>query len=97
MVNSSLLVVMEEIENVLEIYSNHPDWEVFASPQFRQKLINYVINRIQRAYPASEAQPNRLFLPKLPYRSLELRLRLENYIYEGINYILQTNSDLLPV
>ena len=95
--NLSLLVVTEEVENVLDIYAHHPDLQALFTSQFRQELINYVISKIQEVYLARRDRSNQLFLPKLPYYSLELRLRLEKYIYEGIERILKTNSDLLPV
>ena len=94
--NLSLLVVTEEVENVLDIYGHHPDLQALFTSQFRQELINYVISKIQEVYLARKERSNQLFLPKLPYYSLELRLRLEKYIYEGIERILKTNSDLLP-
>ena len=94
--NLSLLVVTEEVDNVLEIYAHHPDLEALFTSQFRQELIDYVISKIKKVYLAQKERSNQLFLPKLPYYSLELRLGIEKYIYEGIERILKTNSDLLP-
>ncbi|MBD1905143.1 hypothetical protein NDI37_21580, partial [Funiculus sociatus GB2-A5] len=39
-----------------------------------------------------DAQPGIVY-PKFPYRSLELRLHIENQIHKGIKYILQSNFD----
>jgi hypothetical protein len=94
-VSLGMEIVNEEIEHALELYPDEPYKEAFASPELRQKLISYVMNKIQEAYSGIENMPNRPAKPKFPYRSLELRLRIESYVHKGIDGILQVNSNLV--
>jgi hypothetical protein len=94
-VNLGMEIVNEEIKQALELYPDEPYKKVFASPELRQKLISYVMNKIQEAYSDLENTPNRQAQPKFPYRSLELRLRIENYVHRGIERISQVNSNLV--
>jgi hypothetical protein len=93
-VNLGMEIVNEEIEQALELYPDEPYKKAFASPELRQKLISYVMNKIQEAYSCVEKTPNRPQKLKFPYRSLELRLHIENYVHRGIDRILQVNSNL---
>jgi hypothetical protein len=94
-VNLGMEIVNEEIEQALELYPDEPYKKAFASPELRQRLISYVMNKIQEAYSCVEKTPNRPEKLKFPYRSLELRLCIENYVHRGIDRILQVNSNLV--
>lgn len=92
-VNLGLELVNEEIDNALELYPEEPYRTIFANPEQRQKLINYVMSGLQGFFPPTEDKPIRPAQEKIPYRSLELRLHVENYVHWGIEYILETNPD----
>jgi hypothetical protein len=94
-VNLGLELVNEEIDNALELYPEEPYHEIFAIPELRQKLINYVMSGLQGLFSVTEDKQNRLTKSRLPYRSIELRLRVENYVHWGIEYILETNPDYI--
>jgi hypothetical protein len=88
-----LALINEEIDNALELYPDEPYKKVFAIPELRQKLIDYVTKGIQEVYPVIQTTQNLPVKTKFPYRSLELRLHIENYVHWGIEYILEVNSN----
>ncbi|HBL15169.1 MAG TPA: hypothetical protein DD379_28020 [Cyanobacteria bacterium UBA11162] len=92
-VDLGLQLVNEEIDNALDIYPDDACKKAFANPELRQKLIDYVMGGIPEAYMYDEDAPKRAVKAKFPYRSLELRLRVEKYVHWGIEYILETHSD----
>jgi hypothetical protein len=93
LVNLALPIVTDEIEVTLDTYPEDPYQKAFAIPELREKLIAYVLSTIPSSYTVVEdAQPG-IAYPKFPYRSLELRLHIENQIHNGIKYILQSNFD----
>ena len=87
-VNLALLAVEEEIDLFLSTSFSGFYQMVFAIPQMRQNLIKYVMGRIE------QTNSN---MVKFPYFSLEMRLELENYIYGGIEHLLQRNSSNLEL
>lgn len=91
--NLGLVVVNEEIENALELYPDEPCKKAFANPELRQKLVNYVMSGIQGIYPILVNKPSFPAKNKFPYRSLELRLHIENYVHWGIEYLLAANTN----
>jgi hypothetical protein len=87
------VVVNEEIESALELYPEEPYKKAFANPELRQKLVYYVLSGIQGIYPVLVNKPSLPVKTKFPYRSLELRLHIENYVHWGIEYLLAPNLD----
>ncbi|MCU0535667.1 MAG: hypothetical protein MUD14_17390 [Hydrococcus sp. Prado102] len=85
----------EEIENVLELYSDEFCQKLLAIPNFKQKLHSYVLNEIELDRVDNSGQQFSRSKVKLPYRSLELRLQLESFINDGIAYILGIDSQTL--
>lgn len=92
--DSAVKLINEEINQVLEIYPEDPYKRVFTIPELRQKLIDYVMKGIQGNYPSDQNRQPLDLKSKLPYRSLELRLRIENYIHWGVEYIFQSHVEL---
>lgn len=90
-VDLGLRLVNEEIDTALELYPDETYKEAFAIPELRQRLIDYVMAGIPEAYICNPNTPNRA---KFPYHSLELRLRVEQYVHWGIEYIRETHADL---
>lgn len=93
--NLGFVIVNEEIENALELYPDEPYKKAFANPELRQKLINYVMGGIQSIHPIHSKLQSSLAKTNFPYRSLELRLQVENYVHWGIEYLLERHSGRL--
>jgi hypothetical protein len=94
LVNLTLAVVTEEIENILDTYPKHPYQQAFAPSGLRQDLIAYVLSRIPNTYTAiesSESVPNK----KVQVRcSSEQLLHIENLIHTGIRDVLHSYHHL---
>ncbi|MBE9125963.1 hypothetical protein IQ258_07255 [Coleofasciculus sp. LEGE 07081] len=90
-VDLGLRLVNEEIDTALELYPDESYKKAFAIPELRQRLVDYVMAGIPEAYICNPDTPNP---SKFPYHSLELRLRVEQYVHWGIEYILETHADL---
>lgn len=92
-VNLTLPVVLREIDNVLEDYSEYPYQVIFSVEEFRQKLIAHVLSNIPNRYTVIEdlqaPQKDANFL----YSPITERLRMENLIRGGILHILRENAD----
>ncbi|MCU0547012.1 MAG: hypothetical protein MUE44_33430 [Oscillatoriaceae cyanobacterium Prado104] len=90
LVNLTLAVVTEEIENILETYPQYPYQQAFSPSGLRQDLIAYVLSRIPNTYTAiesSESVPNK----KVQVRcSSEQLLHIENLIHTGIRDVLHS-------
>jgi hypothetical protein len=93
LVNLKIKVIEEEIENALEHYSGNLYKTAFAIPQLRQKLIFYVLRKVPGYCMVIEGNQKLLIKHQFSYRSLELRLQLENHIHQGIYQIIQEHKD----
>ena len=91
-INLTLQVVIQEIENVFDDYFYHRYRQAFAIPKLRQKLIAYVLNRIRSRYIVIEDEQDVAISHKFPC-SQEQRLHIEAVLKSGIQHILQENSD----
>jgi hypothetical protein len=80
-------VVSEEIAIALEQYPDFPYKETFANGELRQELMAYVLRRLAVFSKDGDGTAQTLSPPKFPYRSLELRLRVEAYIHRGIQQL----------
>lgn len=92
-VNLKLQVIEEEIENALEHYSQHPYKTAFAIPDWRQKLLSYLLSQVPGSYLVIEDNQKLLIKNQFSYRSMELRLQLENHIHKGIAQLIQENRN----
>lgn len=88
-------IVAEEIEDALALYSESSSQTVFAIPELREKLSTYVLSKILLPHRVLEAGKDFRIKPKFPYRSLELRLIIEEQVHQGIQAILTSDFDLL--
>jgi hypothetical protein len=93
LVNLKIKVIEEEIENALEHYSGNLYKTAFSIPQLRQKLIFYVLRKVPGYCMVIEGNQKLLIKHQFSYRSLELRLQLENHIHQGIYQIIQEHKD----
>ena len=98
-INLTLPVVIEEIENILDTYPEHPYRIAFAPSGLRQDLVAYVLSRIPNIYTALEETHSPSNNEELiRYCSARL-LQIEHLIHLGIRDILhiynRTNSYML--
>ena len=91
-INLTLHVVIQEIENVFDNYFYHSYRQIFAIPELRQKLIAYVLNRIRSRYAVIEDEQD-LAINHKAVCSQEQRLHIEAVIKCGIQHVLQENAD----
>lgn len=91
-VNLTMQLVNEEIENALDGYPDFPYRQAFSVPKLRQQLTTYVLQEIPSNYTVNNRKQE-LIHPKLTYSFWELPLRIKTSIHQGIQHILQENSD----
>lgn len=89
LVNITLAIVTEEIDNILETYPKYPYQEAFAPSGLRQDLIAYVLNHIPNKYRAIEESSvhSPQTIPLIC--SAEQQIHIENLIHRGINDVLE--------
>jgi hypothetical protein len=90
--NLTLPAVIQEIEDVLYEYPEHPYQSAFSIPELRQKLIAHILNNVPNRYAAEGVQASSS--PRQP-SPLQERLRLEMVVRGSILHILRENADWL--
>ena len=89
--NLTLPSVVQVIEEVLEIYPDHPYQQVFAIPEMRQKLTAFVLTRIHNIYAAiDEPTEQHSYADSVPIPNEE-RLHIESIVHQGIHTVLSEN------
>lgn len=95
LINLTLPAIMQEIEDVLEDYPEHPYHSAFSMPELRQKLIAYVLSHVPNRYIV-EGEQELSSSPKARYSSpIQERLQREMVVRAGILHILHENADWL--
>lgn len=85
MIDLKLQVVEEELDNYLESQGDPVCRSISTNPDLRQKLIDYVMSRVPGYYLVLEDSEKRAIKKHgFSYRSIVLRLQLEDYIRQGI-------------
>lgn len=92
-VNLALSVVIREIEDVLDLYPYHPYQQAVSIPELRQRLISYVLSRIPGHYAVVDDGLELAIDTTSLYTSTGERLQIESLIHQGIERILQEDSD----
>ena len=90
-VNLTMQLVNEEIENTLDGYPDFPYRQAFSIPKLRQQLTNYVLQKVPSNYTDNNCK--RELIHSKTYSFWELPLHIKSHIHQGIQYILQENSD----
>lgn len=90
--NLALSIVFEELEIALENFTIHPYGKTLAVPQSRQELMVAVLRKLSVAYIIVDDLHQPSPKPRLPYYSLELRLKVEDCIHREIQHFLQEKS-----
>jgi hypothetical protein len=95
LVNLTLPLVIQEIEDVLDEYPEHPYQAAFSIHEFRQKLIAHILSQVPNQYMVvGEQAPARKPAPRHSSLLAE-RLHLETIVRGGILHILRENADRL--
>ena len=85
-IDLKLQAVEEELDNYLEAHGDGMCRSISIDPNFRQKLIDYVMRRVPGYYLIFEDSEKRAIKKEsFSYRSIVLRLKLETYIQQGIH------------
>ncbi|MBA3922414.1 MAG: hypothetical protein H0X31_12235 [Nostocaceae cyanobacterium] len=93
LINLTLPLVINQVQDVLDDYPEHPYQAAFSIHELRQKLIAHVLSQIPNRYTVEGAQSPPTD-PKLMYpSSLEQRLHMETLIHGSILHILRENAD----
>ena len=90
LLNLTLSVVLNKLENILTTYPQYPYQEAFSATGLHQDLVAYVLNRVPNKFTVLEEQeelskPNLLLL----YPSQDL-LDMEFFIHLGICELLHS-------
>jgi len=87
-VNLTLPIVTEKIEQTLKNYPQHPHQELFHSPEMRQKLTAYVLSRLPVIYVAMDnTQACGLNNPVECY-SHDQHQQIDHLIHQGIEALV---------
>ncbi|WP_341530760.1 late competence development ComFB family protein [Nostoc sp. UHCC 0302] len=96
LVNLTMPIVLQGIEDVLEKYPHHPYQKFFANSDFRQGLIAYILNRIPSHYISVEVEEKEdLFHSSYFHNCLEQAMRIETIVHQGIKQILYEKTEEL--
>ncbi|QIZ70503.1 hypothetical protein HCG48_07850 [Oxynema aestuarii AP17] len=87
--NRKVAVIEEEIDTALAVCSDPVYQQAFKLPKFRNLLIEYVLQRVHGSYILIGDRGSLRFQLKFPYRSLELRLHVEQQVYQGMEQLIQ--------
>jgi hypothetical protein len=95
LINLTLPIVIEEIENVLDEYPEHPYQLAFSIDELRQKLIAHILSHVPNRYVVQEVE-ELSSNPKSCYSfSVQERIRIETVVHGSILHILRENADWL--
>jgi hypothetical protein len=86
-----LPIVNEEVDNVFENLYDSRYYQYLIVSKLRSKIVDRVLEKLENVY---DNKPSKLSFcqHKIPYHSLELRLLLENYIYQEIDDLCQSSD-----
>jgi len=94
LVNMTLLLVSEEIENVLDSQAENFYQEAFSLPDLRQELITYVLSRVANLYRVIEDGQESSIKCNPLCKSAVKRLHIEAVIHQGIDDLLPRKDNL---
>ncbi|QLE39640.1 hypothetical protein FD723_03470 [Nostoc sp. C052] len=95
LINLTLPIVIQEIDNVLNEYPEHPYQLAFSIHELRQKLIAHILSHVPNRYVVEEVEESSRH-PNVYYSfPLKERLHLETVVHGSILHILRENADWL--
>ena len=92
-INLTLPLVNEEIEDILETYPKSPYRQAFSPSNLRQDLIAYVLSRIPNMYAVIEETHGPSIDKAQVCWSEEERLYIDSLIHLGIQHVLHRSYD----
>jgi hypothetical protein len=95
LINLTLPVVIQEIEDVLNEYPAYPYQTAFAIPELRQKLLAYCLSRIPNHYVVEGVQELLSRSNSCYPAPLQERLEIESIVRSGIFHIMRENAHWL--
>lgn len=84
--------VVQEIENILADYPEHPYQAAFSIEELRQKLIAHVLRYLPMFCKVTDTERKQLQKTKSPL-SKEQRLRINVLIHGSMLHLLRENAD----
>jgi hypothetical protein len=85
--------VLQEIENILEDYPEHPYQAAFSIKELREKLVAHVLRHLPTRYSGLGETQEPTADVKFSYRSKLDRVRLDVLIRGSILHLLRENAD----
>lgn len=92
-INLTLLLVIEEVENTLREFPTIPYQLTFSEQELRQKLIDRVLTQTPNYYAILEESEKLPEDPTLLYSCLEEQIRLKKLIRESVIHLFRENID----
>lgn len=94
--NSSVSQVLsDKVDIALSAYPAYPYQAVLGNGALKQLLLEYVECKLKETMPSLNEAAHWARLPQYLKQLVNLELKLESYIYWGIEYIVQNQLDLL--
>ncbi|MEM1253255.1 MAG: hypothetical protein AAGI69_12545 [Cyanobacteria bacterium P01_H01_bin.21] len=88
-------VLSNKVNSVLAAYPAYPYQTALNNDAIRQLLLEYVESKLKQTVPKLNNPEHWQCLPQYLHQLVDLELRLESYIYWGIEYIIQNQLDVL--
>ena len=88
-------VLAGKVDNVVAAYPVYPYQIALNNGAIRQLLLDYVECKLKQSMPRLNNPEQWQRLPQYLNQLMDLKLRLDSYIYWGIEYIVQNQLDLL--
>jgi hypothetical protein len=92
LVNLTLLKVIKEIQNILDICPTQAHQKLASNPNLQQQLIAYVLSRVPNRHVAIEEEYLSLISPHSICCSTLEQLEIENLVNEGVYYLMQSEK-----
>ncbi|MEO0869623.1 MAG: hypothetical protein AAFY17_14535 [Cyanobacteria bacterium J06642_11] len=88
-------VLTEKVDSALSGYPKYPYQTALNNKFVKQILLDYIETKLKQTMPCLNQPEKWQRLPHYLHQLIDLELRLESYIYWGIEYIIQNQLDLL--
>lgn len=91
-VNLTLRLVIEELEEILKHFPEYPYQVAFSSSELRKKLILHILSKLPEYYAIIEDEQALPKDTKFLYRSSHERVCMERLICESIAQVFEENA-----
>ncbi len=95
LINLTLSLVIQEVEDILDAYPDYSYQVAFSSQELRHKLIIEVLGQVPNYYAIVEDAKQLPTDPRVLYSSLEERVRMESLIRKSIVFVFHDNANSL--